>query len=59
MPIHWRPQWLVDAANRASVPLEPIYRSLLASAKRTRTYLEEVGSKNVRTQLDPANLIEN
>ena len=59
MPIHWRPQWLVDAANRASVLLEPIYRSLLASAKRTRTYLEEVGSKNVRTQLDPANLIEN
>jgi sugar phosphate isomerase/epimerase len=48
----------VAAANGATVLLEPIYRSLLASAKRTRTYLEEVGSKNVRAQLDPANLLE-
>ena len=45
-------------ANDATVLLEPIYRSVLASAKRTRLFLEEVGSKNVRAQLDPANLLE-
>lgn len=44
--------------NGATVLLEPIYRSLLASAKRTRVYLEEVGSRHVRAQLDPANLLE-
>jgi sugar phosphate isomerase/epimerase len=48
----------VAEANNATVLLEPIYRSLLASAKRTRVYLEEVGSKYVRAQLDPANLLE-
>lgn len=48
----------VAEANGAKVLLEPIYRSLLASAKRTRVYLEEVGSKHVRAQLDPANLLE-
>ncbi len=45
-------------ANQATVLLEPIYRSLLASAKRTRLFLEEVGSPRVRAQLDPANLLE-
>jgi sugar phosphate isomerase/epimerase len=44
--------------NNATVLLEPIYRSLLASAKRTRVFLEEVGSARVRAQLDPANLLE-
>jgi sugar phosphate isomerase/epimerase len=42
----------------ATVLLEPIYRSVLASAKRTRVFLEEVGSPRVRAQLDPANLLE-
>jgi sugar phosphate isomerase/epimerase len=42
----------------ATVLFEPIYRSLLASAKRTRVFLEEVGSKHVRANLDPANLLE-
>jgi sugar phosphate isomerase/epimerase len=48
----------IAEANEATVLLEPIYRSLLASAKRTRMFLEEVGSKRVRAQLDPANLLE-
>jgi sugar phosphate isomerase/epimerase len=45
-------------ANDATILLEPIYRSVLASAKRARLFLEEVGSKHVRAQLDPANLLE-
>lgn len=45
-------------ANGSTILLEPIYRSVLASAKRTRLFLEEVGSKRVRAQLDPANLLE-
>ncbi|MBL0159692.1 MAG: sugar phosphate isomerase/epimerase [Bryobacterales bacterium] len=49
---------VVADANDATVLLEPIYRSVLASAKRTRLFLEEVGSKRVRAQLDPANLLE-
>jgi sugar phosphate isomerase/epimerase len=49
---------VIAEANDATVLLEPIYRSVLASAKRTRLFLEEVGSKNVRAQLDPANLLE-
>ena len=48
----------VAEANNATVLLEPIYRSLLASAKRTRLFLEEVGSPRVKAQLDPANLLE-
>lgn len=48
----------VAESNGAKILLEPIYRSLLASAKRTRVYLEEVGSQHVRAQLDPANLLE-
>ncbi|MCW5982511.1 MAG: sugar phosphate isomerase/epimerase [Bryobacteraceae bacterium] len=45
-------------AHGATLLLEPIYRSVLASAKRTRVFLEEVGSPRVRAQLDPANLLE-
>lgn len=45
-------------ANGAVVLLEPIYRSVLASAKRTRVFIEEVASPRVRAQLDPANLLE-
>lgn len=48
----------VAEANGATVLLEPIYRSLLASAKRTRVYLEEVASTRVKALLDPANLLE-
>lgn len=48
----------VADANNATVLLEPIYRSVLASAKRTRVFLEEAGSPRVRAQLDPANLLE-
>jgi sugar phosphate isomerase/epimerase len=48
----------IASAHGATVLLEPIYRSLLASAKRTRVYLEEVGSPHVKAQLDPANLLE-
>lgn len=48
----------VAEANNATVLLESIYYSVLASAKRTRLFLEEVGSQRVRSQLDPANLLE-
>ncbi len=48
----------VAEANGATVLLEPIYRSLLASAKRTRVYLEDVASTRVKALLDPANLLE-
>lgn len=42
----------------ATVLFEPYYRHFLASAKRTRVYLEEVGSPRLRALLDPANLLE-
>ena len=42
----------------ATVLLEPFYRSFLASAKRTRVFLEEINSPRIRALLDPANLIE-
>jgi len=42
----------------AIVLMEPYYRHFLASAKRTRVYLEEVGSPRLRALLDPANLLE-
>lgn len=45
-------------AHDATVLLEPIYRSIFASAKRTRLFLEEVGSQRIRANLDPANLLE-
>jgi sugar phosphate isomerase/epimerase len=42
----------------AVVLLEPFFRGFLASAKRTRLFLEEVGSRHIRALLDPANLLE-
>ncbi len=44
--------------HEATVLLEPFYRGFFASAKRTRIFLEEVGSPHVRALLDPANLLE-
>ena len=51
---------LAQLADRhgATVLLEPFFRGFLASAKRTRLFLEEVGSKRIRALLDPANLLE-
>ncbi len=42
----------------AKILFEPFYRGFLASAKRTRLFLEDVGSPRLRALLDPANLIE-
>ncbi|MCX5654487.1 MAG: sugar phosphate isomerase/epimerase [Planctomycetota bacterium] len=42
----------------ATVLFEPFFRGFLASAKRTRVFLEEVGSPRIRALLDPANLLE-
>lgn len=42
----------------AIVLVEPFFRGFFASAKRTRIFLEEVGSANIRALLDPANLLE-
>lgn len=42
----------------AKVLFEPFYRGFLASAKRLRLFLEELGSPHARALLDPANLIE-
>ncbi|NQU20872.1 MAG: sugar phosphate isomerase/epimerase [Candidatus Nealsonbacteria bacterium] len=42
----------------ATVLFEPFFRHFFASAKRTRVYLEEVGSPRLRALLDPANLLE-
>jgi len=51
---------LAQMAERydATVLFEPFYRHFLASAKRTRVYLEEIGSPRLRVLLDPANLLE-
>lgn len=48
----------IAEAHDATVLLEPIYRSIFASAKRTRVFLEEVASPRIRALLDPANLLE-
>jgi len=40
------------------VLVEPFFRGFFASAKRTRVFLEEVGSPRIRALLDPANLLE-
>ncbi len=45
-------------ANGATVLLEPYFEGFLATAKRTRLFLEEVGSPLLRINLDPANLLE-
>jgi len=44
--------------HQATVLLEPFFRGFLASAKRTRVFIEEVASPRVRALLDPANLLE-
>lgn len=51
---------LAAAAEKrdAKILMEPFYRGFLASAKRLRLFLEEIGSPRVRALLDPANLIE-
>jgi sugar phosphate isomerase/epimerase len=41
-----------------TVLFEPSFRSFLASAKRTRSFLEAVDSPRIRALLDPANLLE-
>jgi len=43
---------------KATVLFEPFYRHFFCSAKRTRVFLEEVGSPRLRALLDPANLLE-
>ena len=42
----------------ATVLLEPFYRGFLTSAKRTRLFVEDIGSPRIRVLLDPANLLE-
>jgi len=42
----------------ATVLFEPFFGSFLSSAKRTRVFVEEVGSPRIRVLLDPANLLE-
>ena len=42
----------------ATVLLEPFFRGFLASAKRTRLFLEEIDSPCIGALLDPANLLE-
>ena len=51
---------LAQLAERHDVTVlfEPFFRGFLASAKRTRVFLEEVGSPRIRALLDPANLLE-
>lgn len=46
------------ADHGVTVLLEPFFRGFLASAKRTRLFLEEVDSPHMRVLLDPANLLE-
>jgi len=70
VPLHFQdavwPQ-MVDTARElakradkydAKVLLEPFFRGFLCSAKRVRTFLQEVNSPRIRALLDPANLIE-
>jgi sugar phosphate isomerase/epimerase len=45
-------------AQDATVLFEPFFRGFLASAKRTRLFLEAVDSPRIRALLDPANLLE-
>lgn len=42
----------------ATVLLESYFGSFFASAKRTRVYIEEIGSPHIRALLDPANILE-
>jgi sugar phosphate isomerase/epimerase len=45
--------------HQVTVLFEPFFRGFLATAKRMRVFLEEVGSPRIRALLDPANLLEN
>ena len=45
-------------ARGATVLLEAFFRGFLASAKRTRLFIEEIGSPRIRALLDPANILE-
>jgi sugar phosphate isomerase/epimerase len=70
MPYHFRGEvWkqmlatgkqLAEMAERhdATVLMEPSFAGFLASAKRTRMFLQEVNSSRIRALLDPANLLE-
>jgi len=51
---------LAELAERhdATVLMEPFFGGFLASAKRTRVFLQEVNSPRIRALLDPANLLE-
>ncbi len=51
---------LAELAERheVTVLIEPFFADLFASAKRTRCFIEEVGSAQIRALLDPANLLE-
>ena len=51
---------LAQLADRHNVTVlfEPFFGGFLASAKRARLFLEEVGSPHIRALLDPANLLE-
>jgi sugar phosphate isomerase/epimerase len=51
---------LAELAERYNVTVlfEPFYRGFLTTSKRTRLFLEEVGSPRIRALLDPANLLE-
>jgi sugar phosphate isomerase/epimerase len=45
-------------AYDAVILFEPFFRGFLASAKRTRVFLEAIDSPRIRALLDPANLLE-
>ncbi len=46
------------ANHNAKILVEPYFQSFFSSAKRTRVFLEEVGSDSIRALLDPANILE-
>ena len=52
---------LADKAEKydVTVAFEPYFLTQLSSAKRTRDFIEVVGSERIRVQLDPANLLPN
>jgi len=45
------------AEHEVVVLFEPYFHSLLATAKATRDFIEEIDHPNIRVQLDPANLL--
>lgn len=44
--------------HQATILFEPYFNGFLAGAKRTRVFLEEIGSPRIRALLDPANILE-